>query len=71
MSSDAQQIAAIKSQTLARMTEITALPKPTYQIDGQMVSWGDYLTRLQKTIDWCNEKLAGDQPFEYQSRGYT
>jgi hypothetical protein len=53
------------------MAEITAQPKPTYQIDGQTVSWGDYLTRLQGTVDWCNVKLAGQQPFEYQSRGYT
>ena len=44
------------------MAEITAQPKPTYQIDGQLVAWGDYLTQLQRTIDWCNEKLAGERP---------
>jgi hypothetical protein len=71
MSSDAQQIAAIKVQTLARMAEITAEPKPSYDIDGQKVEWGDYLAQLQKTVDWCNEKLAGEKPFEFQSRGYT
>jgi hypothetical protein len=71
MSTDLQQIAVIKSQTLARIVEITAQPKPTYQLDGQTVSWGDYLTRLQTTIDWCNQKLAAEQPFEYQSRGFT
>ncbi len=46
MSSNAEQIATIKSQTLARIAEITAQPKPTYQIDGQLVAWGDYLTQL-------------------------
>ena len=71
MPSDVQQIATIKSQTLARMAEITAQPKPTYQIDGQLVAWGDYLTQLQRTVDWCNEKLAGEAPFEVQSQGYT
>ncbi len=71
MPTDLQQITLIKSQTLARMAEITAQPKPTYQIDGQTVSWGDYLTRLQSTVDWCNAKLAGEQPFEYQSRGFS
>jgi hypothetical protein len=70
MSTDLQQIAVIKSQTLARIVEITAQPKPTYQLDGQTVSWGDYLSRLQATIDWCNQKLAAEQPFEYQSRGF-
>ena len=71
MPSDIQQLVTIKSQTLARMAEITAQPKPTYQIDGQLVAWGDYLTQLQRTVDWCNEMLAGEQPFEIQSQGYT
>ena len=71
MSSDAQQIATIKTQTLARMAEITAAPKPSYTIDGQTVAWGDYLKQLQQTVDWCNAKLAAECPFEFQSRGFT
>ncbi len=71
MPSDAQQITTIKTQTLARIAELTAEPKPTYDIDGQMIAWGDYLKQLQETVDWCNEKLAGEEPFEFQSRGYT
>ena len=69
--SDATTIAAIKSQTLAIIADITAQPKPTYQIDGQMIAWGDYLSQLQRTVDWCNENLAGEAPFEVQSQGYT
>jgi hypothetical protein len=71
MSSNAEQIATIKSQTLARIAEITARPKPTYQIDGQLVAWGDYLTQLQRTVDWCNANLAGESPAEVRSQGYT
>jgi len=71
MSSDIQQITLIKTQTLARIAEITAEPKPTYQIDGQMVVWGDYLNRLQKTVDWCDAQLAAQSPVEVQSQGYT
>jgi len=71
MPSDMEQIALIKSQTLARITEITAQPKPTYQIDGQMVAWGDYLSHLQQTVDWCNAKLAGEAPFEFHTQAYT
>jgi hypothetical protein len=69
--SDAATISLIKSQTLAVMAEITAQPKPTYQIDGQMISWGGYLAQLQQTVDWCNEKLAAEAPFEVRSQGYT
>lgn len=71
MPSDAQQIATIKTQTLARIAEITAQPKPTYNVDGQMIAWSDYLEQLRQTVDWCNQKLAGEEPFEFQSRGYT
>jgi hypothetical protein len=71
MPSDAEQIAAIKTQTLARIAELTAHPKPTYQIDGQKVAWGDYLQQLRGTVDWCNQKLSAEGPFEFPSRGFT
>ncbi len=71
MPSDAQQIATVKTQTLARIAEITAQPKPTYSVDGQNIAWGDYLMQLRATVDWCNEKLAGEEPFEFQSQGYS
>jgi len=71
MPSDIEQIALIKTQTLARIAEITAEPKPTYQIDGQTVDWSDYLKQLQKTADWCDSQLAAQSPVEVQSLGYT
>jgi len=71
MPSDAQQIATIKTQTLAVIADLTANPKPTYNIDGQTIAWGDYLEQLRKTVDWCNQKLAGEEPFEFRSQGYT
>ncbi len=71
MPTDLQQIAAVKSQTLAILADLTAQPKPTYTVDGQTVSWGDYLARLQATVDWCEKKLAGHEPFEVQSQGTT
>ena len=71
MPSDAEQIATIKTQTLARIAEVTAQPKPSYDVDGQKIAWNEYLARPQATVDWCNEKLAGEEPFEFQSRGYT
>ncbi len=69
--SDFQIIAAIRSQTLALMAQITAAPKPSYTLDGQTVSWADYLRQLQLTVDWCNRQLAGEEPFEVRSTGYT
>ncbi len=71
MPSDAEQIATIKTQTLGRIAEITATPKPTYNVDGQMIAWSEYLKQLQGTVDWCNQQLAGEAPFEFRSQGYS
>ena len=71
MPSDSEQIQAIKRQTLARIAELTAEPKPTYFLDGQSVSWNDYLGRLQATVDWCDRQLAGQEPIEVLSQGVT
>jgi hypothetical protein len=69
MPTDAEQLAAIRSQTLAVMAEITAAPKPSYRIDGQEVSWTEYLEALRRTIDWCDRQLATSEPFEIRSEG--
>ncbi len=69
MATDLEQIRTIRTQTLAIIADLTANPKPTYYIDGQTVSWSSYLTNLQTTVDWCERKLAGEEPFEIHSRG--
>ena len=71
MPSDLEQLSTILSQTLAIIAEMTANPKPSYTLDGQTVSWGDYLSKLRATVDWCEQKLAGCEPFEIHSRGTT
>jgi hypothetical protein len=71
MPSDFDQLQAIKSQTLARIAELTAQPKPTYYLDGQSVSWNEYLGRLQATVDWCDRQMAGQEPIEIHSQGIT
>lgn len=68
MPTDADQLSLIKSQTLALIAEITAQPKPTYMIDGQMVSWGAYLRQLRDTVTLCDQMLAAAEgPVEVQS----
>jgi hypothetical protein len=69
--SDADTIATIKTQTLAIIATITASPKPSYSIDGQSISWGEYLAQLQQTVAWCDSQAAGESPVELHSQGYT
>ncbi len=71
MPSDLEQIQTIRSQALASIAEITADPKPSYTIDGQSVSWNSYLRRLRQTVDWCERKMAGEQPVEFRSQATT
>ena len=69
--SDLEQIRTIKTRTLAQLAELRTNPKPTYSLDGQQISWESYITSLQQTVDWCDEKLAGCDPFEISSLGAT
>jgi len=40
------------------IAEITANPKPSYNIDGQSVQWTDYLKQLRATVEWCDQQIA-------------
>ena len=52
----------IKSQTLSMIAEMTANPKPSYNIDGQAVQWTDYLKQLRVTVEWCDQQIARCEP---------
>ncbi len=69
MSSEQEQLARIKAQTLSLIAELTAHPKPSYQLDGQEVAWSEYLRQLRETVVWCDRRLAVLEPFEIHSQG--
>lgn len=46
MPSAAESLDTAISNIAALIVEITANPKPNYSVDGQLVSWGDYLDTL-------------------------
>ena len=68
---DLTQVQLIKTQTLSVLVEITASPKPSYNIDGQQVRWGQYLAQLQSTVKWADEQINSEDPFEIQTQAYT
>ena len=71
MPSDAEQLATIKSQVLANLVTITAGPKPSYNIDGQQISWTEYHKMLTEQLKEINALLAAEAPAEVHSYGYT
>lgn len=69
MSEEITQIQTIRSQTLAQIQEVRSALKPTYWIDGQRVHWEQYADALQRTVDWCDQKLNELAPYEVVSEG--
>lgn len=45
-----------------------AEPKPSYSIDGQSVTWGDYLRMLSESIQTTSELLGVFDPVELRSQ---
>ncbi len=64
-----EQLKKIRQQTLERIEELTAQPKPSYTIDGQSVSWTEYLRQLQETVRWCETMIVAQKPCEIVSQG--
>ena len=71
MPSDAEQLATIKSQILATLVTITAGPKPSYNIDGQQVSWTAYHKMLIDEIAAIDALIAAGTPAEVRSYGFA
>ena len=71
MGSNATHLATIKHQILERIEEITAQPKPTYNIDGQQVLWGAYFDSLTKQLAAIDAAIASADPYEEVSYGLT
>jgi hypothetical protein len=66
-----ERIQSIRSQTLTQLDTLRAEPKPTYWIDGQRIHWQEYVDSLQRTVDWCDHKLAEYAPFEVRSQAMS
>lgn len=69
--SNSQQLSAIKANTLAQIEAVSAEKKPSYSEDGQTFHWTEYIEHLQRRVEWCNQQLAMEEPFEFPSQGYT
>lgn len=61
-----------RDNIISLIGSITAKPKPTYDIDGQKVEWGDYLKQLQQQLAYTLQLIIDlDGPYEIESQGYV
>lgn len=68
---DQEQLQAIRALCLQQMQDLRVEPTPTVNVGGNVTSWNDYYQSLQRTIDWCDEKLLAVEPVEVLSRAGT
>jgi hypothetical protein len=55
----------------SKLAEVSASPKPTYNIDGQSVSWTEYYRFLSEQVERLNKQINDGEPFEEVSMGIT
>ena len=57
----------------ARLAEVTECPKPSYSVDGQAVSWTEYMEFLVSALERLDAQIAdkeGSIGF-HQTQGFT
>ena len=59
--SDLTDLQTVKSQAIARLKEITLTKKPSYDVDGQRVSWTEYHKMLTEQLKELNELIEYEQ----------
>lgn len=60
---DATTIQLILDRATDNLAAIMASPKPSYNIDGQQVSWTEYHDMLTRQIQWANDELRSEGPY--------
>ena len=71
MAIDVEQIDAIRSQALVQMAALLATDGPTVTVGDEELPWAPWLAALERTVDWCDRKLAEYEPYEARSQGRT
>lgn len=66
-----ENLTTARDNIAARLAEITAQPKPSYDVDGQRVEWNDYFKALTDQLAKLTETINGASIYEEQSIGYS
>jgi cob(I)alamin adenosyltransferase len=67
-----EQLKKTRDNLIDQKYLLSKSPKPTYDIDGQKVSWAEYIKMLDEQIKSLNEQIdALEEPWEIETIGYT
>lgn len=71
MPTDLENLKTAFSNVCKQLADITENPKPTYNIDGQAISWGDHFRNLLAAKKSLAEAIQEHEPYEEIHYGYT
>lgn len=66
-----ENLTTARDNIAAQLADITANPKPTYNIDGQMVDWTAHFNALMAALDKLEGQINAADPFEIHSTGFS
>lgn len=66
--SDLSNLQTLKTNLITALNDAIASPKPTYSIDGQSISWGEYYRMLSEQIKVVNELINMEDPYWHTSQ---
>lgn len=72
MATNLENIATIKANTLELLATLSDpdAPRLTYSENGRSFSWTEYQAHLLKRVQWCDEQLSANEPFEVITHGF-
>ena len=71
MASNLENLKTARANLLAKLAEVSADPKPSYNIDGQSVQWSQYYKMLTDQAGALLDAINNEEPFEEVSRGVS
>ena len=71
MATPLENLQTAYEQVCANLVTITASPKPTYNIDGQLVEWTEYMKMLTEQLEALTAAINAQNPYEVHHQGFT
>lgn len=66
-----ENLTTARDNIAAQLANMTANPKPTYNIDGQMVDWTAHFNALLTALKTLEADINSTDPFEIHSTGFS
>lgn len=64
MATDLENLQTIRTNLISALVTQSASPQPSYNIDGQAMSWNEYRQSLLTQIGQLDALIGAEEPFE-------